>query len=286
MFSEEWSPGAPEERVRLRLGSREIVIAESYEVRQSILTQPSAFSLRLGWGGTARELIARCPPKTPFELLIGDALRASGETDGFEADQSAGATQITIRGRDMLAALHDAFVRADRSFSESTYRDLVQHALREVGLEERQLFASNAANRALMTGIPILAAPGVDEIVEDPTTRGTVLHSVQAKLGERWYQFLRRHLDRAGLFLWARADGHFTLARPSANQKAPYRILRRRGRTRSEINVLNAKLKNETTHRYSEIVVYARGGGRRFARARRQRIDGRAGGVLRASQAG
>jgi prophage tail gpP-like protein len=263
--------GGPDDRVRLTLDGKEVLVAESYEVKQSILTQPSAFSLRLGWGKVLKDLIAQAPPRTPFELGIGEVPRASGLTDGFEVDQNGTATELTIRGRDALAPLHDAFVGADGTFTDQTYLELVTTALREVGLADRSVLSSNAANRRIMTGAPVveLGPPlSVAEILEEAGTRGTVYHVVQAKLGERWYAFLRRHLDRAGLVLWARADGHFTLSRPNAAQAPAYRILRRRGQLRNEVNVISARFKNETTPRYSEVIVYARGGGRKFGRGK------------------
>src|SRR5262249_54808500 len=83
---------------------------------------------------------------------------------------------------------------------------------------------------------------------------------------EQQYAHVKRILDRAGLFLWATARGDFVLSAPNAKQKPSYRIVRQRGNDRNAVNVTNARHKNETTGRFSEALIFARGGGRKFGR--------------------
>lgn len=268
--------GDLDDRVRLVLGDEEPRVIESYEVKSSVLTQPAAFSLRLGHGGVARELLQRYPPKTPFKLFIGDVLQQTGETDGRpRAEGSTGATELVIRGRDSLAPLHDGFVDSERSYADETYSGLVRKVLAEVGLGDRRLHASGNADRRMKAGVPVveLAPPRtVDEIMQDASsgaaTVGVVRQVLQAKLGERWHEFVRRHIDRAGLFLWAAADGSFILSEPNWRQKPTYRITRRRGQARNQVNVTRAEYEDSTVPRYSGVVIYGRGGGRKFGRAK------------------
>lgn len=233
--------GGIDDRVRLELGGREVLIAESYEVSASILSQPARFSLRLGSGATARELAVRFRPNTPFKLYVGDTLQQTGHTDGFHLDQSVGATEITIFGRNDLAPLHDGEVESEESHIRDTFDGLVRKALVAVGIDPTRLKSSAAAKKPVPT----------------------VSH-MQTRVGDRWYSFLRRYLDRGGLFLWCKPDGTFSLDVPNIKQPPTYRILRRRGATRNAVNVLRAAWAVDTSQRHSSITVYARSGGRKF----------------------
>ncbi|WP_394847406.1 hypothetical protein LZC95_08065 [Pendulispora brunnea] len=269
--------GGIDDRVRLELGGQEIVVAESYEVRAGILSQPAAFSIRLGHGSVIAQLIKRYPPKTPFKLYIGDVQQQTGETDGFRAEGTSGATQLTIRGRDSLAPLHDSYVENEKSYLDSTFSELVRSALRDVGLDPARLQTSARADRSIRAGVPIkeLSEPRtVDQIALSPeggtapAGQTNFAASIQTKLGERWYDFVRRYLDRGGLFLWSGVDGGYILSQPNAHQKPVYRIIRRRGQHDNGVNVTYAEYANETTHRHSTVVVYGRGGGRKYGRTK------------------
>lgn len=258
--------GDTTDTVRLRLGTEDVVIATSYEVRISVLTQPAAFSLKLGHGDVAKEIIRRYPAKTPFALYINKALQFTGETDGYEVSGDGGATEVTIKGRDSLAPLHDAYVSADQSHDNATYADIVIESLTQVGLTNTLIF-SNEANRKAVTGVNVRQIVDPNSEAKDPVVATEITKKViQAKVGERRYEFLKRQLDRAGLFLWAGADGQFILSEPNANQVPTYRILRQRGLDRDAVNATRAHYKNETTGRYSEAIIYGRGGGKKFGR--------------------
>lgn len=262
--------GKPDDRVRLELDGAEVTVAESYEVRADILTQPAAWSLRLGHGGVARDLMRLARPNTPFRLFIGRVLQQTGRVDGPTGSDAGGsATEVTITGRDALAPLHDAYVRAEWAQKNGSFRDLVEGALgRTVG--DYVLTYSNAANRSLRAGVGIreTAPPATATVAEvEALTPKAIRIAIQAKLGEREYELVKRQLDRAGLFLWSTANGEFVLSEPNPNQPPVARILRRRGQTRSEVTVESAHFQNLATPRFSEIIVYARGGGRKFGRS-------------------
>src|SRR6266571_492908 len=131
--------GELDDRVRLVLNGNEVLIAETWDVKCSIFTQPAAFSLRLGHGGTVAELIKRYPPRTPFQLYIGKSQQQSGRTDARGAEDSAGGSEFTVRGRDTLAPLHDDLIADESVFNEPTYVDLVKKQLKEVGLGDVKL---------------------------------------------------------------------------------------------------------------------------------------------------
>jgi prophage tail gpP-like protein len=254
--------GATSDTVRLQLGDEDVLISESYEVKLGVLTQPAAFSLRLGHGSVVRELIEKYPPRKPFKLFVGGALQFRGEIDGYEASGETGATEITIRGRDSLAPLHDAFVTADKSYTDASYLDIFLSQLGEVGFVGKILF-TNEANRKAVTGTNTVQTT-------DPNTQAVATavtkKVMQAKVGERRYHLCKRQFDRAGLFAWAAASGDAILGEPNTHQRAAYRIVRQRGQDRDAVNAISAKYRNETTPRYSECVIYGRGGGKRFGR--------------------
>lgn len=264
--------GASDDSVTLRLGDDAVHISQSYEIQSAILTQPTAFSLRLGWGDTTAELFKHYSPNTSFVLIIANAQQASGRVDEVSAEGSSGATEVTIKGRDTLASLHDVDVNADISFANSTYVAIVERALKEVGLGDATLVTSNLANRKLRAGVPIAELAPPDLVLElrqvGIVAAGTTQGHVTARSGERWSQFLSRYLEKAGLMLWAAADGSFILSQPNAKQAPAYRIVRRRGQTRNEVNVVGASLKNDTTSRFSKATAYGRGGGKKLGRTK------------------
>lgn len=261
--------GGIDDRVRLVLGKDDVLVAEGYEVSQTILTQPSIFAIRLGYGGVIKDLTKKYPPNTKFQLRIGDTPRMTGWTDGYEVEQNDQATELNIRGRDSLAKLNDSFIQVERTFVSHTYRELVEQALKASGFTGTVL-SSNAANRKLSSGIDIEATAD-DTATEDtvsPDGVGDVFRQAKARVGERWYHFVKRNLDRGGFALWSTADGNVVLSRPNANQKPVARILRGRGKPVNDVNVKHVRYRNETTHRFSEALVYGRYGGKKYGRAR------------------
>lgn len=272
--------------VELTIAGQTLKVAQSYEIRQSVLQQPGEFHLRVGQGPTIKEFIQRTSamvadkkkapfdPNTDFSMKIAGNPYMTGKTDGYRAEGSVGATELTIFGRDLLAQLHDSHVEESKSFTDATYTSLVKEALTAVGLNASKLDSSgqkDLANRKIQSGVPIrslLPSREIDEILADVPGKGlgqttaAISQVIQAKAGERWFEFLRRYLDRAGLMLWAGADGSFILSSPDPMQDPIYRVERQRGQTRNQVNVINADLLYDARPRFSFINVYGRGGGR------------------------
>lgn len=298
--------GDLDDRVRLVLGGDELRIIEGYEVRQGVLTQPSAFSLRLGYGDCVRTLTEKYPPRTKFQLYIGDALRFTGYLDGYTVSDSGGASEVTFNGRDVLSRFHDAYIRADKTYTNRTYLEFVGAVLKDA-IGENTVFATeNTANRLTQSGLagqggaggqsgvgtkrePIVAlsspeaiGKGIGAILDAAAAAKTPAPSggagaasatpqaqMLAKAGERYYDFLKKELDRAGLCLWASADGEsFVLTSPDGNQSPIGRLVRKRGTTGNIVNVLSARYTFDTSKRFSEVLVYARGGGKKAGRTK------------------
>lgn len=255
--------GNVNDKVTLRLGGEEVLVAESYDVRMSWFRQPSVFALRTGWGGTALDLREKYPPNTPFELSIGGRVQYTGRIDAVNAEQSAGATEVTFQGRDDLAPLHDAYATSDRSFDGDAYDTMISKLLDAAGITGYTLIFENDNNRDRKTGLQVPADTGKLVFGKQRAQRKQK-NAGQLKVGEPFYGFIKKELDRAGLFLFAAADtGNgptFIISEPNGTQAPIARILRRRGLLRNQVNVISASLKNDTSKRYSEAIVFGRAG--------------------------
>lgn len=288
----------PVDEVVLTLGGESLKITENYEIRAGIFDQPSAFAIRLGSSQTAAKIISRYPSNTPFQLLLNGQPAQSGFTDGFTTGDSSGATMVTIKGRDLMARVTKAYVRAERGFSGLTYAELNEEVLslcfgytapdaKNFRLEvfpytrvNGGLFVSNDANRLRMTGKQRIAVtpPETDvdfDITQDVHTvfgnfvEGTsrdIYKTLKVNCGTKWYEnFLKPQNDRVGLFLWAAAAGGFILSTPNGNQSPSYQITRLRNGEKGLGKVKSACFENDTANRYSKWVVVGRGGpGRNF----------------------
>lgn len=275
-------PGDGADAVQITFGGNLTKTFTSYTVRKSILTQPSQFNVRLGYGeikrflgntaksNSVKDIIAAVPPNTPFQLFVNNAIQQTGFTDGYDA--SGFATELEIHGRDNLKFIHDAYLRADISFKNDTYTALTKKVFEQLGITER-LASSDQANLKLTTGVNInnFVAPATEDQIEPLTDQpGNVVvkRSIVAKLGETYFHFLQRQYRRAGIFLWAGGDGSYILSEPTTQQSPSYRIVRQRGSFRNAVNATSARHKNDTTRRYTSAQVYGRGGGRKFGRAK------------------
>lgn len=268
--------GELDDRVRLRLAEDTVLICEEYNVEQAFLDVPDAFSLRLGSESAAADIIKKYPPRTPFELYIGDAIRFTGAVDGYTVDYDADSgTTVTLEGRDGLGELVSSFVKKEESFKETSYTELVKHALRETGLSDAAdnlQFADLDSRRksAKAPSIEELDPNATAEIVEREAGDGAKYRTIKVKLGELWYEFVKRNLDRAGLFLWTNSAGSFVLGRPSPKQTPAYKIVVHHDDdgTLGKSNVLRARYVNRTEHRYSHARVYGRYGGKKWGPAK------------------
>lgn len=278
----------PEPRVELTFGGERVLLAERYQVRLSALTQPAQFSLVLGTGGKLRELMRDASPNTPFELTIDKRRVMTGFLDGWETSGPSGILQV--EGRDALAPLHDAYLRQEETFKDDTYANLVRKVMDAVGLKSTPLAFSNRANRKAILGADpeavVAYETGPDgKLGKKVETQGQTPRAVeslqiaqgqgggtkkhpQSQLGERAYEFLKRHLDRAGLFLWAAADGSYVLSEPNTAQNAVLEIFRSQGAQPEFSLVVDSKLSNKTQGRFSEISVYTRGETKKAGRSK------------------
>jgi prophage tail gpP-like protein len=276
--------GSGHDTVALTLAGETVLIARDGNIKTSVFSEPSVFTLTLGWGGTTKELLERYPPRTPFTLSIGGQRIMTGLVDSIQAGGEA--TEVTLTGRDMTAALVDDEVGVDQQFSESTYFELTEKMLVACGLESWALSGDNTANRKAITGHDVVEvarpmsgdsflleeqpAPGQEQ--QALTEKRRVYRTIKAEVGQTRWNFLEKHYKKAGLFLRNAGDGQFVLARPNPAQKPCVLIQRRRGATRDTSNALGHQFTNDFTGRRARTIVHGSTGGGKAGRGKVQAI--------------
>ena len=277
------SDGTFDERVTLRMGDFELLIAKDYEVDVDYFTQPNAFSINVGSAATARALMIAFPANTPFQLKIGPVTQFTGRTDGFSRSNSA-ATELAIRGRDSLARLVDDHIIADKSFTHATFEEITRAAIEGAQIKGYSLVYDANAQRAAVAGTPIVktyeftVGPFVGPVAltvgsginyallakEETTTISIVKgykadKPIEMKYGETYFSWLKKELDRGGLFLRSGVDPEgndefvFLLGSPLAAQPPLYGLINQRGPNPSQnyANVFPPHLEDMTTARHA-----------------------------------
>ena len=88
-------------------------------------------------------------------------------------------------------------------------------------------------------------------------------HTVHARAGEKCLDWLKKHLDKAGVMVWTDTNGDIVVSAPNTEQKPKYHFVRQRGQKRNAVNVTSHSFKNDTTKRLSSVIVYGRGPGKK-----------------------
>jgi len=261
--------GGDNDHIILTLGGTEVKIAESYEVKVSILQQPSAFTLRLGNDTSAAEILKLAEPGTDFKLSIFSGgtpvVLQAGRIDARSVPTS-NATQVEIRGRDWMAHLFDSYVEEEQDFPQNDFYSLTRAVMDRAGLLKDigyDLKVFNDDHRELTTGVrPMMH--GYTELANELITgslSGTgqlVYRTLKAKLGTRYYDFLQQQYKLCGLFLWASPDKTFVLAKPRATQNPSFFI--KRGQN-GDTNIIDCHFNDDTTMRHAIVTVFGKSGG-------------------------
>jgi prophage tail gpP-like protein len=257
--------GDQEDRVAIQLNGDDLIYCQSWNLEESILEQPARWSVRMGFGDVAVDLYWAYPPNTPFQISIYEKPQLTGFLDGRRLRQQGNAgTELIVSGRDALAEIQGAKITTAQSFAGTSYQGMVQRVLEAVGLDPNKLGTNNDANRQSKVGASVPAGTpfAITDIVN------ATANDLQTRPGENWLEFLRRHLDRAGLFLWSAGDGTFVLGTPNFNQPPSYRLARTATQDSGQTNILGHELNDDTTNRYSSYGILARGGGRKHGRVK------------------
>lgn len=258
-------------------GSKDVRIYSGYEVKCSILQQPSAFSFRIGNGDNARELRRMLYKGDEFKLLIDGTPIMAGQIEAATIPEGE-FVQLDIKGRDWMAPFAMSNILDEISFNEPTYFELVKRVMDIVGVGSRQLISSNDANRWHIARVDkarkrrtrkgTTASPKAANLIVEQLETGmiapggakVVLQSIRAKVGESWHQWLDKQLKLAGLLLWASWDGTYILSAPNITTEPWYKITCKRGQTREQTNIITGGLKDDSTNEHTSVIINAHHG--------------------------
>lgn len=251
-------PGVYTDTVRIQLGSDELRICESYEVERGIFTQPTSFAVALGDDSSAAGLWKRYPPRTPFKLWVDDRLIQSGFTDSRTI--SGVGAGFMLRGRDILQDVHDSYTQEEKVYKAGKHSDFIFQVFQDANVPLPSLqFSNEAVRKAMALGKPLgFPATAREEV--------TIPRPVQIKMGDTYYSFIKRVLDRAGLFLFATPQQDYVLSAPDKDQPAIYKVVHCPNKGRQVGDVINVSLSDSTVGRSAYYMVYARGGGKNKGR--------------------
>lgn len=141
--------------IELVLNGETIWIAKEYDISIAYLLVPNQFSIVIGSGTTAVDLMRRYPPGTKFAIKINGIVQFMGRLDGPERP-SGEATEIRFTGRDRLAQLVDDHIEHDKSFTNATFADLTKAAITGAQIPTFDLRYDAAAHRKAVVGTPIV----------------------------------------------------------------------------------------------------------------------------------
>lgn len=258
------------DRFQLLVDGQEVPIASSYTVNAGVFEVPANFDMVIGHTGLLTDLIQGYAEFTPFELSVNDIRVMQGDITDLTG-VGGNATRLKVAGSDRLWRLTATKCDSDQTFTEVTFADLVEYALKQVGLEDVSVVSSALANRKAITGktkIKETVDPSqesteteIAKTVEQRTK--TVLNSLAIETGTTWWDFLVTQFQRGGLFLWADSFGGFVLGQPNGKQDPLYRLFRQRGGSGESGNVTilgQPDFSRGVKARYTEFQVMGRKG--------------------------
>ena len=237
---------AGEDLVELVLNGETVLTCKEYQIDIAYMMAPSQFSIVIGSGTTAIELMRRYPARTTFVLKINGVVQFSGLTDGYERPQGEH-TELRITGRDCMSPLLRNSILHDRIFNNATFEDLGHAAIKGAGIKSYTLSTDALAHRKAVTGTPIVEStkvvehvllnfnelyaidssgfpPGTDlnyapfdikdksEITVDVEKTVKRIKGFKAdkpiewKASTKWYAAAKKEFDRGGIFFRASVD--------------------------------------------------------------------------------
>lgn len=251
-----------DDRVIIRLNDEELKICQGYDVQIGVMTQPSRFAISLGSHAFIRDLLNKYRPGTRCEILV----RADGRdlrqfVGRVDARRAVGPNaQLELRGRDGLAQLWGSYAVADKAYAENMpYEEFVATVAKDAGMDDTTVNVDIADDIIQKSG-------GVPDDIRrlGGKKRRVVTRRPHIKTGERYYDFVKRKLDRAGFVLMAGQDGRLTLYAPTdAGRPLLYQLVNKRSEgqraSRPPGTIITYDFDDDTAERYSMVVVYGRG---------------------------
>jgi len=254
--------------VNIYVEGKRINNCSQYNVTRGVIEQPSTFSFTVGSGDLAKDLIAQLKPLSLVQITVGGTLIFTGVIEDLSGDNSGGATQIMVQGRDNLWKLVKRSMLGEKQFRTSTYFDLTKQVMKMAGYDESiLLIGNNDANIAASSRVkPVKKKGKKRRIVErietnliSPTGAKIDYLTVVGQVGETYFDFLVRHYKKAGLYLMCGGDGNPVLTIPDADLAPHYSLRRYRGVDVGRGTILYGGWANRTSQRHGSIRCYGKG---------------------------
>ncbi len=249
------------------------------------MTPADGFQFTIGDGEIPQGFSGKIAPGLKVSLIVDDHKICTGVIDDvhIEATRGGGAT-LSVGGRDVLGDAIDSVIDPKQVFHvNQTLAEIIKAVMTPYGFT-RDPIVDNDANRDLISGNKF--GFKVYKARESASTShrhrrgasksraGQALNSftsTQSKPGphEGAYEFCERLAKRAGLHIWASADGKdLIVGKPNFDQDSRYQIIRRRGIGRGALNnVISGSVTKSRKSQPSAIIAGGGGGGQDVARA-------------------
>lgn len=183
------------------------------------------------------------------QILVNDYAQCTGYVERIEQEGSV----VTLTGRDILGPVIDSYVDPHLKFAKTmTVRQCVEQVVAPFGISTVE--ASDSANLNALTGTGV-GYPSRPELAT------LTLEQAKPKPGEGAHQFLKRILERQGLYLWAKGDGSgIVVDKPSFDTPA-LTVVTHRTTGGEANNVLRASMTKDFLSQPSCVVAWGHGGG-------------------------
>jgi prophage tail gpP-like protein len=237
---------------------------ESYTFESNYLTPSDGFRFEIGDDITDEDLTA-LGIGAEVTLKVNGVQQASGYIDEVEIrNDRFGGTKVSVTGRDKLGYMVDSGVDPRMTFKEGqTLEDVVRALATPFGFTTFFVDGEAVEQRDAKRG-----KRGTKTTKKGKPLKSFVVHQLKPYPCEGAFQFMARILQRHGL--WAHPDATSNLlfiGTPDFEQRAIYRLQRRRGAAGVENNVLAGSVHRSGQDQPSVVLASGHGGGGEFARA-------------------
>lgn len=260
----------------------------SYSFTSDFLTPTDSFHFTIGDPEYVKGVSGAVREGLRVSLRVNGNPICTGVIDevAMGADRSGGTT-FECNGRDILGDAVDGTVSPYVKFTpQDTLAKVIETVLGPYGI--RTIAEDNNANRSLRVGNQF-GTPKNKPRQDAPAKKKRSFVKRKSKAGqttskflsyeskpypsEGAYEFCHRLAKRAGLHIWAKADGSgVVVGKPDYTQEPTFRLVRRvsgvRGPNRGEENnILSGYVKRSRVNQPSVIIAGGKSGGGDFARA-------------------
>ena len=262
----------------------------SYSFTSDFLTPTDSFHFTIGDPEYVKGVSGSVREGMTVTLRIAGKPICTGVIDevAMGADRSGG-TVFECNGRDILGDVVDGTISPYAKFTaQDSLAKVIETVMGPYGI--RTIAEDNNANRSLRVGNQFGSAKvkepegssrrrvirkrgASNRAAPGSPTKKFLKYEAKPYPGEGAYEFCHRLAKRAGLHIWAKADGSgVVIGKPDYSQESSFELVRRvsgfRGADRGEHNnIISGHVKYSRVNQPSVIIAAGKAGGGDFARA-------------------